>query len=109
MMALRSTQTFAIVFAVAYAVLYLMAVEKNWALFTYHPALGKFCLFPGRPQGRPEVVLVGLLATSGIGAFAIATLASLLPKIITDRIGPIWSWSVPLLVMFAFVYLLRTF
>jgi predicted amidohydrolase YtcJ len=34
--------TFAIAFAAAFAVLYVLAVENNWALFTYHPAAEEF-------------------------------------------------------------------
>jgi hypothetical protein len=29
------------VFAAAFAVVYLLAVQENWALFTYHPKVGE--------------------------------------------------------------------
>ena len=40
-MNLRSLPSLAIVFVVAYSVIYLLAVWNNYALFTYHPALNE--------------------------------------------------------------------
>jgi hypothetical protein len=56
MIAGRSFSTFAIVFAVAFAILYLLSVENNWALFTYHPALEEFGFLVQKPK---DVRLVG--------------------------------------------------
>jgi hypothetical protein len=33
----RSFPVFAVVFAAAYAVAYVICVDKNYAMFTYHP------------------------------------------------------------------------
>ena len=109
MILVRSTPTFVIIFAVAFASLYLLAVENNWALFTYHPALETFGLFVEKTKDGPAMYWYGWIATAAIGALAIATLASCLPNAVTGRIGPIWSWLIPSLVMLNFAYLLRSF
>jgi len=109
MIAVRSTPTFAIVFAVAFAVLYLLAVENNWALFTYHPALEEWGPFVEKTKDGPAMYWYGWLATAAIGAWLVAAAASWLPSAVTDRVGPIWSWLIPSLVMINFAYLLRSF
>lgn len=105
----RPTPTFAILFAVAFAVLYLLAVEYNWALFTFHPALEEWGWFAEKTKDGPAMYWYGWTATAAIGALFIATLASWLPVAITERIGPMWSWLIPSLVMINFAYLLRKF
>lgn len=109
MIAVRSTPAFTIVFAVAFAVVYLLAVENNWALFTYHPALEEFGWLVEKTKDGPAMYWYGWLATAAIGAFVIAALASWLPGAVTQRIGPLWSWLIPSLVMINFAYLLRSF
>ena len=109
MSAVRSTPTFVIVFAVAFAVVYLLAVENNWALFTYHPALEEFGWFVEKTKDGPAMYWYGWLATAALGAAIIATLASWLPGAVTERIAPLWSWLIPSLVMINFAYLLRSF
>src|SRR5258708_23625409 len=43
------------VFAAAFAVIYLLAVQMNWALFTYHPKLGEWdWLVQPAPTGPPK-------------------------------------------------------
>jgi hypothetical protein len=105
----RSFPLFAIGFAVAYAILYVLSVEYNWALFTYHPALEEFGLFVEKPQEGPAMYWYGWLATSAVGAFAIAGTLAFLPAGWTKRIWSGWSWAVPLVVMVVFGYLLRGF
>lgn len=109
MILVRSTATFAIVFAVTFAFVYLLAVEYNWALFTYHPALEQFGPFVEKSKDGPAMYWYGWLATAAIGAFVTAALASWLPNAVTGRIRPMWSWLIPSLVMVNFAYLLRTF
>lgn len=109
MIAVRSTPTFTIVYAGAFAIVYLLAVENNWALFTYHPALEEFGWLVEKPKDGPAMYWYGWLTTGALGAFVIAATASWLPATITARIGPSWSWSIPLLVMIGFTYILRSF
>jgi hypothetical protein len=109
MTAEHSSPSFAIVFAIAFAVLYVLAVEYNWALFTYHAALEEFAFLVEKQKDGPAMYWYGWLSTAGIGAFAIATVASWAPESLSKRIWPGWSWAVPLAAMFAFVYILRGF
>lgn len=96
------------VFSIAYAVIYLLAVENNWALFTYHPALEAFGALVQKPiDGGPAMYWYGWLATSALGAFAVAALACVIPAIFSARIWSSLAWAVPLAAMFAFVYILR--
>jgi hypothetical protein len=95
------------VFAAAFAVIYLLAVEQNWALFTYHPKLGEWGWLVEPSRSGPPMYWYGWLATSVLGA----TLASLLSWPLVRR-WPIqyWlGWAVPLVVIVIFVYFFRDF
>ena len=98
---------FAIVFAVAYAVAYVIAMEKNYALFTYHPALEEFGFLVERPKEGPAMYWYGWMATAGIVALMAGLIACFVPERVTKRLWPGWSWAVPLAVMFVLGYLLR--
>lgn len=109
MAAARSLPTFAVVFAVAFATLYLLSVENNWALFSYHPALGEFGFLVQKPKDGPAMYWYGWLATSALGAVVIAAIAAYLPIHATNRVWGSLAWAVPLATMFAFAYILRGF
>lgn len=95
------------IFAAAFAVIYVLAVEANWALFTYHPKLGEWGWLAQPTKSGPPMYWYGWLATSALGA----TTASLIAWPLVGR----WSiqywlgWSVPLVVMLIFCYLFRGF
>ena len=99
--------TFSIVFSIAYAVLYLLSVENNWALFTYHPALEEFGLLVQKPKDGPAMYWYGWIATSALGALAIAAVAASIPAAALNRLWSGLAWAIPLAAMFAFVYILR--
>jgi hypothetical protein len=103
----RSLAVFVVVFAVVYAVVYVTAVLKNYALFTYHPALESFGLWVERPKEGPAMYWYGWLATSVIAALAAGIIASVIPERLAKRLWSGWSWTVPLGVMIVFGYLLR--
>ncbi len=103
----RSFAVFSIVFAAAYAVLYVIAIQYNWALFTYHPASEEFYWLVKPAEDQPAMYWYGWMATSALGAFAIAFLVAALPTAWTARIWSGWSWAVPLAVMAVFGYILR--
>jgi MFS family permease len=109
MTAPRSLSAFAIVFAVAYAVAYVIAVQKNLALFTYHPQLVEFDLGVQKPRDGPAMYWYGWMATAGIAACAAGLLAGLLPERVTRRLWSGLAWVVPLGVMLAFAFFLRSF
>jgi hypothetical protein len=101
--------TFAILFPVLYAVAYVIAVENNYALFTYHPALGEFGFLVERPKDGPAMYWYGWMATAGIVAFVAAAIASFIPERAAQRLWPGFSWAVPIAVMVVFSYLLSGF
>jgi hypothetical protein len=95
------------IFAAAFAVIYVICVEANWALVTYHPRVNEWEWLTKPTKSGPPMYWYGWLATSFLAASAISLLA--LP--LTRRWPPpVWiGWAVPLAVMCAFVYLLRSF
>jgi hypothetical protein len=109
MPASQSRPVFAITFAAAYAILYLLAVENNWALFTYHPLTGEFHWLITRAAEGPSMFWYGWMATAALGGLAIAAGVSFLPGAITGRLSVTLSWAVPLATMFAFAYIMRDF
>ena len=100
---------FVTVFAAVYAVIYLIAVEKNYALFTYHPALAEFGWGVQAAKDGPAMYWYGWMATAGIAALVVAMIASLVPKRAAELLAPSWAWAVPLAVLVAFAWLLRGF
>jgi hypothetical protein len=105
----RSPVNFTVTFAIAFAILYTLAVENNWALFTYHAALEEFVFLVEKQKDGPAMYWYGWLSTAGIGAFVVAALASSLPEKLSRLIWPGWSWAVPLATMVVFFYILRGF
>jgi hypothetical protein len=105
----RSFPIFAIVFAVVFSIAYVVCVEKNYALFSYHPALNQFGAGVQQPLDGPVMFWYGWLATSGIVATIAGLVACILPQGLARRVWPGWSWAAPVIVMFAFCYLLRNF
>jgi hypothetical protein len=95
------------VFAAAFAVVYMLAVENNWALVTYHPKIGEWEWLNRPSKNGPAMYWFGWLGTSFFAATGAGMLALVLPK---RLVLPAWiGWAVPLAVMLAFVYLLRGF
>jgi len=103
----RSFPVFAIVFGAVYAVAYLIAVQKNLALFTYHPALNEFGAGVQKAKDGPAMYWYGWMATAGISASVAGLLACALPERLTQRLRSGWAWLVPLGAMVFFCYLLR--
>jgi hypothetical protein len=95
------------VFAAAFAVIYLLAVGQNLALFTYHPKLGEWGWLAQPARTGPPMYWYGWLTTSVLGA----TLASLLSwPLVRNRPVQFWlGWVVPLAVIVFFVYFFRDF
>lgn len=105
----RSFPAFAVVFAAVFAVTYVIAVEANYALFTYHPATGDFGAGVQQGKDGPAMYWYGWLATSGIIAAIAGAAAALLPESAARRLWPGLAWAVALGVMVAFCFLLRNF
>jgi hypothetical protein len=94
-------------FSVAFLVLYVIAVEYNLAVFTYHPQLGQFALGVERPKAGPAMYWYGWIVTSALGASIISILALGLPREWTARLWSGWVWVIAAAVIVAFAYLLR--
>jgi len=103
----RSFPVFAVVFAAAWSIAYLICVDRNYALFTYHPAIYEWGLGVQKAKDGPAMYWFGWMATSGIAAGVVAAAVAWLPESLTRRIWPGWSWAVPVAVMTVFCYLLR--
>jgi hypothetical protein len=80
--AISKSGIFAITFGITFAVLYTVLEQLNWPLFTYHPAVGKLDFWMQRPRSGegPPMYWFGWLALSGIGALAMSSVATLLPR-----------------------------
>ena len=95
------------VFAATFALVYLIAVEANWALVTYHPKIGEWEWLARPSKNGPAMHWFGWLGTAFLAAGAISLLA--LPVARRWPV-PAWiGWAVPLAVMLSFVYILRNF
>ncbi len=105
----RALPVFAVVFAVVFTVVYLVAVWKNYALFTYHPATGRFG--PGVQRAGEDIAMYwyGWIATAGLAAVVSGVAACLVPERLARKLWSGWSWLVPLCVLLVFCYLLRNY
>jgi hypothetical protein len=97
----------AVTFAVAYVIIYVTAVVKNLALFTYHPELNQFGPLVQPPISGPAMYWYGWLATAGLGALAISAIAAQLPGRWSAKLWSGWSWAVPMAAILTVVYILR--
>jgi hypothetical protein len=95
------------VFAVAYALAYVIAVWKNLALFTYHPLAGTLGFGVEKPHDGPAMYWFGWIATAAIAAIVACLIAAMVPQRYAARIASAWAWTVPLTVLMFFVWLLR--
>jgi len=99
------------VFSVAFAVLYVLSMDNNWALFTYLPRSREFyplVFTPPTPRIGPGMYWYGWLATSAIGAAIVAAAASCGPASWAGRHWSSLAWAVPLAVILVIVYILRS-
>jgi hypothetical protein len=110
----HSFRRFAFAYGPAFAILYVVALKLDLALFTVYPSLG--VVLPGSRHSRdvagpsmaflaPAMYWYGWSATAALGAFMIGLIAALLPERLTRRFWPGWLWVVPALAMIMCVYL----
>ena len=105
----RAFHAFAVVFTVVYSVTYLIAVQNNYALFTYHPALEEFGPLVETPRDGPAMYWYGWIATSAIVALIAGALTRFIPGRLAGRLWSGWSWAVPIASMLVFSYMLSGF
>ena len=94
-------------FAATAGVLYVAAMELNWAAFTYHPRLGEWAWGVERPRSGPAMYWYGWLATAALGGSVAGAIAAAL-----SRAESLWfrlGWIVPAAAMVAAVYFMIPF
>ena len=98
---------FAFAYGSAFAVLYIIALKFNLALFTVYPTVGVVLLgahHSGDTAG-PSMHWYGLTSTAALGALIFGVVATSLPDRWTHRFWSGWLWLAPVAAMIACVYL----
>jgi amino acid permease len=107
-------RSFAFAYGTMFAVLYVVALKLDLALFTVYPSIG--LVLPGTHHARdvvdpslgfvvPAMYWYGWTATAALGALMFGFIAALLPEQWTRRFWLGWFWVVPAAAMIACVYL----
>ncbi len=98
-------KTFAITFAIVGPVIYMICLQMNWPLFTYHPATNRIAWGweAARSGEGPNMTWYGWTAMTLMVATVVSFLATLLPESATRKIplGLVW-----LLLILAIPYLI---
>jgi hypothetical protein len=97
---------FAVTFAAVYAAVYYFAVDYNWALFSYGPAVGEWTLFTHPASAGPPMYWYGWIATAALSGALAGLVACLLPMSVSRHLWSGLAWLVPVCAMAAFAYLL---
>ena len=102
---------FAVVFAIAAPVIYVICEMMNWPLFTYHPGTDRFDLFyaAARKDEGPAMHWYGWTANTVFGAGVLGILATMLPESVIKKIPLSLVWIVPLAAVPILIYALRFF
>ena len=103
-------KTFAITFAITGTVIYLLCLQFNWPLFTFHPAVSRleWGWGPSRSGEGPAMYWYGWTATTIIAGAIVSFLVSLLPESVTKKIPLILVWLLPILAIPYLIYDLRS-
>jgi hypothetical protein len=95
------------IFAAAFAVIYVLAVQYNWALFTYHPKIDEWQWLAQPAKDGPPMYWYGWLVTSLLGASAVSLVSWPLARRWPNQF---WlGWVVPIVIVVIFIYLFRGF
>src|SRR5262245_58822572 len=81
-------RTFALVFAMATPLLYVVCDMMNWPLFTYHPGTNRLDLgwAPAVKDEGPAMYWYGWTVSTLLGSAVLGALATLLPDTVTRKI-----------------------
>jgi hypothetical protein len=102
-------KTFAITFAIVGPVIYMICLQMNWPLFTYHPATNRiaFGWEAARSGEGPNMTWYGWTAMTLLVATVVSFLATLFPESAARRIPLILVWLLPILAIPYLIYDLR--
>lgn len=104
-------RTFALVFAMATPLLYVICDMMNWPLFTYHPGTNRLDLgwaAAVKDEG-PAMYWYGWTASTLLGAAVLGALSTMLPEHVTRKIPISLVWILPIAVFPVLVYSLSFF
>ena len=92
-------KTFVVTYAIAGTLIYLLCLQMNWPLFTFHPATNRIVWGweAARSGEGPTMYWYGWTATSLLAGAILGFLATLLPESVTRRIPLILVWLLPIL------------
>jgi hypothetical protein len=92
-------KTFAMVCAIGGTLTYLVCLQFNLPLFTYHPAVNRIEWFwgPSRSGEGPAMYWYGWTATTIVVAPILGFVATLLPAHVSKKIPMILVWLLPIL------------
>jgi hypothetical protein len=96
------------VFSAAYAVLYVIAMYFNIAMFVYYPQPAQWHWHdtPGLPG--PAMYWYGWIANAAVGAAIIAAIITLLPAASLRRLSATAAWLAPLCAMATVLFIIRS-
>ena len=102
-------KTFVITFAIIGPVLYMICLQMNWPLFTFHPATNRIAWGweASRSGEGPAMYWYGWTVMTLIGGAVIGFLATLLPESVTRKIPLMLVWLLPILAIPYLIYDLR--
>ena len=105
---------FAFTFGTTFGVCYVVALAKDFALFTVFPSLG--IVLAGTHHSRdvadpamgflaPAMYWYGWAATAALGALIVALVAASFAERLARYVWQGWVWVIPVLSMIACIYL----
>jgi len=102
-------RTFVVTFAIVGPVIYMVCLQMNWPLFTFHPATNRFAwgLEAARSGEGPNMTWYGWTAMTLLVGTVVSFLATLLPESVTRKIPLILVWLLPILAIPYLIYDLR--
>jgi hypothetical protein len=102
-------KTFAITYAVAGTLIYLLCLQFNWPLFTFHPATNRIAWGWERARSGegPAMYWYGWTATTLIAGAIVGFLATLLPESTAKKIPLTLVWLLPILAVPYLIWDLR--
>ena len=96
-------------FALTASILYVVAMEMNWAALTYHPRPVDFDLGTQPPRDGPAMYWYGWMTTSALGGVVGGIVAAVLARQVPGRVWLGLGWVLPALAMAASLYFMIPF